>query len=97
MQKNVSGLFRLVVVVHLASLYLLTFGIRSTLVGLWHVVVAIGLTVLMLGVFILFVRDMAAPRDLVDKTTKLVDALVGIAWLFLMAFLIHNSLRTGIW
>ena len=94
---HVSMMFRILVALHLLSLYVLTFVMKTTVFGFWHVVVAAGLTFLMFSIVTLFVWDMATPQEMSSKSTKLIDGLLGAGWLCIVGFLVMNSLRSGIW
>ena len=89
--------FRVLVIVHLVCLYVLTFGMKNTLYGHSHNVLAIALTVLMTGIVALFVTDMLTRKETSRKFAKLVDGALGGAWLALMGFLLLQNLRSGIW
>jgi hypothetical protein len=95
--KWVSNTFRILVGIHLAALCVLTFGLKDTLFGFWHTIVAIGLTILMVSIAALFIWDMATPNDASRKSAKLIDGLIGAGWLALVGFLILNSERAGFW
>jgi hypothetical protein len=81
--------FRIGVALHLVILYVLTFGMSSTLFGLWHYIVAVALTLLMGVIVVFFVADMAMPNA--SRLSKAVDAVIGIGWSALVGFLVSNS------
>lgn len=92
-----SNSFRVLVAIHLATLCVLTFGLKTTLVGYWHTVVAMGLTLLMVSIAVLFVWDMTTWKDTSRKSATLIDGLIGAGWMAFVGFLIFNSVRSGIW
>ena|ERR1039458_2599607 len=93
----VSYAFRALVVVHLFCLYVLIFGMRTTLFGFEHFFVAVALTVLMTAIVALLVVDMMTRKEPARKLSKVIDGALGSGWLALMAFLFLQNLRSGIW
>ncbi len=91
----ISYAFRTAVAVHFACLFVLFFVLRWSLVAV-RIVPAV-LSILMAVVGVLFVADMATRKDEGRGQSKLVDAIIGCVWFVVVAFLLMNSCRTGIW
>ena len=89
--------FRSAVGVHFVWLGVLTFGMRKTLVGFQHHVVAVVLTLLMAIIVMLFVAAMVTRKDDSRTYSKLVDVAVGCVWFAIVGFLVMNSVRAGMW
>jgi hypothetical protein len=92
---NASIGFRTAVVLHFGILYVLTFGMKSTLLGFWHYIAAVGLSLLMAAIVALFVADMASPNS--PRLSRAIDAIIGIGWSAVVGFLISNSWHTTGW
>jgi len=93
----VSRGFRVAVAIHLTCLYVLIFGLKSTLFGGSHYFAAAILTLLMGIIVVLFVADLLTADWQSRKLPSLVDGILGVAWIAIVGFLISNSLRVGIW
>ncbi len=93
----ISYAVRTAVGVHFACLYVLTFGLTYTLAGLNHYVAAVALTILMAAIVVLFVVDIMTRRDEKRSHSKLIDTVIGSAWVVVVGFLLLNNVRSGLW
>jgi hypothetical protein len=93
----VSKGFRMAVGTHLACLCVLFFGMKNTLLGLWHSVAAVILTALVGSIVVLFVIDMVTREDESRRLSKLIDGVIAIGWLAVVVPLFLNSWHSGIW
>jgi hypothetical protein len=91
----VSRAFRAAVGIHFACLFLLFFVLPYTLFGLWHFVVGVLLTALMLAILALFITDMVTKQDKQLRFSKLTDGVIGAVWIAVVLPLLMNSIRAG--
>jgi hypothetical protein len=95
--RFVSGSFRVAVAAHFVCLYVLTFGMRRTLLGPVHYFAAAMLNLLMAIIVVLFTADMLTTKAESRRSPRIVDGALGLVWITIVGLLLSNNLRTGIW